>query len=255
MVKDTYASRLDPTQLSAGQPALSSVSILLDPIGDGQADSSQRIAKFPATTVANTEISSIALPLPSDDTENPPERTVPVQIGFLAPLRYEVVSKNARAAAEILRLLPQALSDASDIPVSSIKLYALAPYDTRDQWGYVTTVAKLYYPEPLLEKLQMDLWSPSSRLYNSGNTDMRKFTALINPKIDIHGSTAFGDARVHTHPSVSITSSESGVPTSPGEEAQAEKRKATTVGVTKQIGDLLVHGRWLFTRTRKPRSG
>ncbi|KJZ69585.1 hypothetical protein HIM_11022 [Hirsutella minnesotensis 3608] len=237
MVEDAYTSRLNPTRSSSAQLALSGVSFGLGPINDGQADSGQRIEEFPVTIEANTETSSTAPHLPNDYAGNLPERTVPIQIGFLAPLRYEVVSKSAKTAAKIRRLLPQALSDASDISITSIKLYALDPYDTRDQWGYITTVARLYYPESLVEKLQMDLWLPSSRLYNNGDVDMRKFTALINPRIDVRGSTNFGDARDHAYPSDTIRPSESGTSTSSSEEVQAEKRKGTTIGVTVGAAD------------------
>lgn len=133
-----------------------------------------------------TEIPKVILP---DDPNKPaPEGTVPIQIGFLFPLNYEFVAKNTVAAAQIFKYLPQALSTAGGFSQDQVVVTKLVPYDTRGKWGYVTTLAKLYYPEALLDTLQMDLWAPNSKIYNSGNAIAEDLTAVINPKIDIFGN-------------------------------------------------------------------
>ena len=133
-----------------------------------------------------TEIPKVILP---DNPNKPaPEGTVAIQIGFLFPLNYEFVAKNTVAAAQIFKYLPQALSTAGGFSEDQVVVTKLVPYDTRGKWGYVTTLAKLYYPEALLDTLQMDLWAPNSKIYNSGNIIAEDLTAVINPKIDIFGN-------------------------------------------------------------------
>ena len=126
--------------------------------------------------------------LPDDPNKPPPEGTIPIQIGFLYPLNYLFVAKNTVAAAQIFRYLPEALAAAAKLDTDKLRVSMLVPDDTRDIWGYVTTIAKVDYPKNLVQQLQMDLWAPNSLIYTNPDGIVRNLTAVINPKIDIYGT-------------------------------------------------------------------
>lgn len=146
-------------------------------------------------TVSPTDATSSALPsdiplaIYPDDADKPqPPGTKEIQIGFLYALNYEHVAHNYAAAGQIFKYLPISLADAGNFGLDSVIVTKLIPLDTRDRWGYVTTIAKLYYPENMLDALQMDLWAPNSAIYNNENGIVNDLTAVINPQIDIFGN-------------------------------------------------------------------
>jgi hypothetical protein len=145
-------------------------------------------------TATQTASTSTALPTnvpkiiyPDDPNTPAPEGTVPIQIGFLYPLNYLFVASNTVAAAQIFKYLPQALANAAGIDVEKVQVAKLVPYDTRAQWGYVTTLAKINYPQNLIDKLQIDMSVANSPIYNNPDPIVRNLTALINSKINIFG--------------------------------------------------------------------
>jgi hypothetical protein len=117
-----------------------------------------------------------------------PDGSVLLQIGFEYPLNYKHVSKHPMAVTQIFRYLPKALSYAGGFKIDKVQVKELTPEDTRQKWGYVTTIAKFYYPENLVDTLVMDIWSPNSDLYNHPNPLVRDLTEDINPRIDIWGN-------------------------------------------------------------------
>ncbi|ODA83078.1 hypothetical protein RJ55_01587 [Drechmeria coniospora] len=139
-----------------------------------------------ATTALPTNIPKIILP--NDPDKPAPEGSVPIQIGFLYPLNYLFVANNTDAAGQIFKYLPIALASAGGFSEAKVQVSKLVPYDTRRQWGYITTIAKLDYPATEVDRLQMDLWSANSAIYNNPDSIVQNLTALINPKIDIHGN-------------------------------------------------------------------
>jgi hypothetical protein len=92
------------------------------------------------------------------------------------------------AAAQIFQYLPEALANAGNFDLDRIQVTMLVPLDTRSKWGYLTTIAKVYYPENLLDALQVELWATNSGIYNHPDQLVRDLTAVINPKIDIYGN-------------------------------------------------------------------
>ncbi len=110
-----------------------------------------------------------------------------IQVGFLFPLNYVFVSQNLAAAGQIFRFLPQVLSQ-DGAPLGSVQAVRLVPHDSREALGYVATLAMVYYPTNLVDKLQRDIYAPNSRLYTAGDELQRNLSALINPSIDIKGA-------------------------------------------------------------------
>jgi hypothetical protein len=102
-------------------------------------------------------------------------------------LNYEFVARHSTSAAQIFNLLPEALAAAGGFDVSRVQVSRLVPYDTRERWGYIATIAKLHYPETLVESLQSDLWARNSALYNNERVLVRNLTAVIDNRIDLFG--------------------------------------------------------------------
>ncbi|KAK5989011.1 Cell surface sensor MSB2 [Cladobotryum mycophilum] len=184
-----------------------------------------------STTALPTGIPKIILP---DDPNTPaPEGTVLLQIGFLYPLNYVFVSNNTVAAAQIFKYLPQALADAASFAVDKVQISKLLPYDTRDNLGYVTTLAQFNYPQHLVEKLQMDLWSPNSLLYNNADAIVRSLTAQINPKISLFGDKNTGGPTggAGSPPPAGSGNDAFGNNSGGPADNQSSKQKATTAGI------------------------
>jgi hypothetical protein len=114
-----------------------------------------------------------------------PEDSMLIQIGFLYPMNYKFVSNNPMAAAQIFTYLPNALAYAGGFDISKIKMKKLVPYDTQSTLGYITTIAKLYYPRSMVETLRMDVRIPNSPLYNHPDQLVYNLTININPAIEI----------------------------------------------------------------------
>ncbi|KAM3552526.1 hypothetical protein ARSEF4850_007355 [Beauveria asiatica] len=107
-----------------------------------------------------------------------------IQLGFLFPLNYVFVSQHLQAAAQIFEVLPGALAHGT-VQRSVVEVAKLVPYDTQARVGYITTVAKLYYPKAYVGQLQTDILDPKSEIYTRGEDMQRNLTALIDPAIKI----------------------------------------------------------------------
>ncbi|KAK2013087.1 hypothetical protein LZ32DRAFT_530933, partial [Colletotrichum eremochloae] len=134
------------------------------------------------------------VPLPTDlpkviSGPNPnveqPRDSILLQIGFLHGENYQFVSKNPNAAAQIFTFLPQALADAAGLDINQIQMTKLVPYDTSQTLGYITTLAKFWYPRSMVDTLRMDIRIPNSAIYNNENPLIYNLTQNINPAIEI----------------------------------------------------------------------
>lgn len=108
-----------------------------------------------------------------------------IQIGFHAGYNYPFVVHNAKSAAQLYSLLPQALQYAGGFDENLVQLRKLVPLDTTTSLGYITTLAYVTYPETLVDALAQDVRIPSSPLYNNPEQLIYNFTQQINPAIDI----------------------------------------------------------------------
>ncbi|CCF45943.1 hypothetical protein CH063_03734 [Colletotrichum higginsianum] len=133
-------------------------------------------------------------PLPSDlpkvisgpepNVEQPKDSML-LQIGFLHGENYQHVSKNPNAAAQIFTCLPKALADAAGLDINQIRMTKLVPFDTSQTLGYITTLAKFYYPRSMVDTLRMDIKIPNSAIYNNPDQLVFNLTQNINPAIEI----------------------------------------------------------------------
>ncbi|KAH7324235.1 hypothetical protein B0I35DRAFT_406067 [Stachybotrys elegans] len=117
-----------------------------------------------------------------------PAGTTEIQIGFLNSLNYVFVANTPSAALQIFSLLPQVLAQAAGVSTSSITVNRLAPLDTGASLGYFTTLAKVHYPQNLIQTLQLQIQNPNSPLYQQQNSNLRSLVQQINPSINILGN-------------------------------------------------------------------
>jgi hypothetical protein len=126
--------------------------------------------------------------LPDEPDIKQPDGTTAIQIGFLYPLNWNFVSKSGVAAAQVFKWLPDALAYAGEFPTRNVVVTKLVPLDTNNKWGYMTTIAKVWYPTDQLDGLQMQLGAANSRLYNNEKDIVNSLTANINRNIDLFGN-------------------------------------------------------------------
>lgn len=193
---------------------------------------------------------------PSGSSQDPPDGAIAVYIGFSSRLNYVFVSDNLDAASSIIALLPRALADAGDMSAADIPVNALVPYDTRQQWGYITTLAKIYYPATLVDKLQVDVSTPTSKLYNNLDSVVRNLTVFINPRIDVRGNIKLGGPTTTTGPTLtSSTGSNNDAFAANNTGEQSSKQRATTIGIaTGAVGGSMMCGAilvWLSSRYKR----
>lgn len=131
---------------------------------------------------------------PDDTTAPKPDDNVLIQIGFNYGFNYPFVAKNNNAAAQIFRLLPEALAFAGSIESHRVRVTKLMPMNTMNTLGYWTTLAVVSYPEAYVQSLRLDVKIASSPLYNNPTPLVYNLTMQINPAIDIIlGSTLSGE--------------------------------------------------------------
>lgn len=169
----------------------SPTTILVDQPPPAQTHTVSFVQQTTATALPTDLPKAIA---PDDTTAPKPEDNVFIQIGFNYGFNYPFVAKNNNAAAQIFRLLPEALAFASSIESHRVRVTKLMPMNTVNTLGYWTTLAVVSYPQAYVESLRLDVKIASSPLYNNPTPLVYNLTMQINPAIDIIlGSTLIGD--------------------------------------------------------------
>lgn len=198
-----------------------------------------------------TDIPKVIL---SNDPDRPiPEGSVQIQIGFDYAMNYNHVAKNPIAAAQIFKYLPVALSFAGGFKMDKVMVSMLVPYDTREKWGYVTTIAKVYYPKALVDTLKMDLLQPNSDLYNNANHLVNDLTADINPNIDIYGNIVEGDDGNNDNGNNNDDGGSNNDAIDSGDSGDSSaKKQATTAGIAVgAVGLSVMYGAAMFIVARR----
>ncbi|CEI68550.1 hypothetical protein FVEN_g5303 [Fusarium venenatum] len=214
---------------------------------------------IPAAPTQATETStSTGLPaniprviLPNDPNKPIPEGSRAIQIGFLFPFNYKFLARNTVAAAQLFKYLPKGLADAGGFSKDRILIEKIIPMDTQSQWGYITALAKIHYPENMLDSLQADLMTPNSLLYNNDLEIVRNLTSVINNKIDIFGNTENGASSDSGDSEDSGSGGNDGFGNS-GEGDKTAKQKATTAGIAVgAVGLSVMYGAAMFLVARR----
>lgn len=169
----------------------SPTTILVDQPPPSQTQSESFVQQTTATALPTELPKAIA---PDDTTAPKPDDNIFIQIGFNYGFNYPFVAKNNNAAAQIFRLLPEALAFAGSIESHRVRVTKLMPMNTMNTLGYWTTLAVVSYPEAYVQSLRLDVKSANSPLYNNPTPLVYNLTMQINPAIDIIlGSTISGE--------------------------------------------------------------
>lgn len=123
--------------------------------------------------------------LPADPQDSDKIDRALIRIGFLRPLNYVFLAQNTSAASQVMTLLPHILPEAHESDSDPVRVLDLVPYDTRVHLGYVTTLARLYYPDQLLDQLHKSMLDPEWSLRARGNKTLSDLTNLIDTEIGI----------------------------------------------------------------------
>ncbi|KAF4344969.1 Msb2 [Fusarium beomiforme] len=189
--------------------------------------------------------------LPNDPNKPIPEGSVAIQLGFLFPFNYKFLARNTVAAAQLFKYLPKGLADAGGFSQDRLLISKIVPLDTQAQWGYITALAKIHYPENMIDSLQADLITPNSPLYNNDLEIVRNLTSVINTKIDIFGDSDTENDSGSTTPDNSNGGNQDVFGNS-GEGDKSAKQKATTAGIAVgAVGLSVMYGAAMFLVARR----
>jgi hypothetical protein len=108
-----------------------------------------------------------------------------IQISFLYGEHYMHLVEQPKAAAQLFQLLPRALAYGAGINESDIVMDSIRPYDTLATLGYITSQARLWYPNSKVDQLADDIKTPNAALYNQADPLAGNLTSQINPAIPI----------------------------------------------------------------------
>lgn len=149
---------------------------------------------------------------PDTGTQSIPEGTTEIQIAFKYPLNYPFVASHSKSAAQLLSGVPKALIYEGQIANESlVQMRRLQPLDTEDEYGFITTIAVVTYPDSLIDTLALDIRLPNSRLYQNPDSLTYNITQQINSAIGITlGDGADGSTTTQSSDGSSETSSSSG---------------------------------------------
>ena len=135
-----------------------------------------------------------AVAAPADTTAAAAAAAVPttlVRFGFKQPLNYEFVSTHPSSQQQITTYTPKGVAYALQIPQSQVVVKSLAPLDTRATLGYTTTLVYFTIPSDQVSALQLQVNTPSSRLYRNPDPSTAQLMSLINPSISISEYNSF----------------------------------------------------------------
>lgn len=191
--------------------------------------------------------------LPNNPNKEKPADSTEIQVAFDYALNYNHVAKNTVAAAQIFTYLPAALAYAGGFDLDKVQVSMLVPYDTRSEWGYVTTLAKVWYPKSKTDQLSVDLLQPNSDLYNDPKLLVRELTKDINPNVDIWGNIIGGDTQNNNGGGGGNKGDNGGNDAlDSGSDSGSTKQQATTAGIAVgALGLAGLYGAAMFVVARR----
>jgi hypothetical protein len=122
---------------------------------------------------------------PSGVIPSEPQNSTLIQVGFGWGFKYDWVVKNIEAIQDIFQYLPEGLAYGLGVPQDQIVMQLLLPYDTSASLGYVTTLARAYIPQDMVQVLTLSIHDRNGALYNEPSAAVRTVMAQINPAIPI----------------------------------------------------------------------
>jgi hypothetical protein len=179
-----------------------------------------------------------------------------IQVGFVFALNYPFVVQNPLSSAQIFKYLPQGIADGLGLNVDQVTLQSLAPLDTTEQMGFITTIALAYVPTSYVNTLSLDLHIPTSAIYRNDDSSVQTLVNYINPAIPITpGSNLDGSGS--TPGAGGASPSPSGGTNNDGafntdNQNQSSSVKGTTAGIAMAaIGGSAAYGAAMFLIARR----
>ncbi|KAL8911713.1 MAG: hypothetical protein Q9171_003166 [Xanthocarpia ochracea] len=111
------------------------------------------------------------------------EDTILIQIGFRYELNYPFAANNVAYQQQIFQYIPQGLAFGLDLSVEQVMMQSLRPYDTTRDLGYIKTLTLAYIPYNKVDQLQLQLSSPTSKLYNNPDPTVKQLFSFVNPNL------------------------------------------------------------------------
>jgi len=197
-----------------------------------------------------------------------PKDTTLVQIGFDFGLNYDFVANNGGSANQIFAYLPQGIAYGLGISADNVTMYALQPYDTTKELGYITTLAMVYIPSSLTTNLSLKLKTAVSTMYANPDSTVATLMSMVNPVFPVvagqtlaSAATATGSGGSFSNPTGSAANNNAAPLTNTGTTPSGTTKSvsSTTVGISVGAASgALVYGIAIFLvarRYRKKKSG
>ena len=119
-----------------------------------------------------------------------PGNSTLVRFGFTHQLNYGFVVKNSVAVAQIFEYLPKGIAYGLDIDPARVTMHHLQPLDTTKTKGYITTLAFLFIPEDLVDKMDLDRRNQNSRLFQNPDAPVNQMINLLDPTVALRATEA-----------------------------------------------------------------
>lgn len=112
------------------------------------------------------------------------------RFGFTHELNYAFVVSNPIAVAQIFEYLPKGLAYGLSLASPNVVIHHLQPLDTTKTKRYITTLAFVYIPNDLVDKLDMDRRNPNSDLFKNPDPPVNEMMCLLDPTIPLRATDA-----------------------------------------------------------------
>ena len=186
------ASRTDRVvQQATGTDTLTAQTIPSSIVADPTASQPTASTDFGPTGIPSDVPHIIA---PSYGVPTAPPNTTLIQIGFLYPLNYAFVLANPLSQRQIFKFLPMGIAYGLDLPVTNVTMQTLRAYDTKQELGFITTLAMAYIPADQVDLLNLEIRTAGNKIYNNPDDSVRTIMSMINPAIPILSSNMINGA-------------------------------------------------------------
>lgn len=175
-----------------------------------------------------------------------------IQLGFTHELNYAFVVQNAVASSQIFHFLPQGLENGLDIDLSRIVMHSLIPLNTTSQLNYVTTLARAYIPNTMVDSLRLKMHVPTDPLWNSDDASVRQLMDYVNTGIPIDIGEGLPSIEGIDNDESRPNSNENNAFESNTNQNQSASKMGTTIGaIVGGIGGAAAYGVAMFFIARR----
>lgn len=110
---------------------------------------------------------------------------------------YRFVVENPVAVAQIFDFLQKGVAYGLGIPLSNVIILNLQPYDTTKNKGWITTLALVYIPSDMVDKMDLIRHTPASDFFHSSDPPVQQMMKLLDASIPLRAG-GNGDSTSYT---------------------------------------------------------